>query len=371
VLVLGGCALWPGVVDARTWPPRASGSAAGLELWDVLPRGYDHRVIADRTETAFYYPGVIWRNAGWVKSLALFFDEVALLVPDYMRDRPLALDPAIAEPLQDAGLLRVLSPETLVGRDASEELATAMVAILASGALDDLPREGRFEELSWSRMGGVGDPDLARMVFEELERRGLAKPSEDGASVPMHRMVRSLYLVLLAQILRNAGPGIGLELSPATDRPEVQEALVELLSLPAPEARRRDRRDGRPRGRRPGSRLRTPRRGSRLSSRARAGVQGVCPPPPRDRSRWTRFGRSAPACMRWPATPMTSRWWRRPVRWWAAVDAARGAIGARAARSALRRARPDGRSRRAARPRSRRSSAARSRASQRCRATRA
>jgi hypothetical protein len=30
-----------------------------------------------------------------VKSLALFFDEIALLVPDYMRDRPQLLDPAI------------------------------------------------------------------------------------------------------------------------------------------------------------------------------------------------------------------------------------------------------------------------------------
>lgn len=200
------------------------------------PWGCHHPGVGDRTATAFYYPGVIWHNASWVKSLALFFDEVALLVPDYMRDRPLALDPAIAEPLQDAGLLRILSPEVLVGQDAAEMLSTAMVEMLASGALDELPREGRFEELSWSRMGGVGDPDLARMVFEELEEKGLARPSEDGASIPMHRMVRSLYLVLLAQILREAGPGIGLDLSPTTDRPQVQEALVEVLKLPAPQA---------------------------------------------------------------------------------------------------------------------------------------
>jgi hypothetical protein len=196
--------------------------------------------VTERTETAFYYPGVIWHDAGWVKSLALFFDDVALLVPDYMRDRPLRLDPAIAEPLQDAGLLRILSPEQLVGGDASEKLATTMTDIIASGALDDLPRKGRFEELSWSRMGGVGDPGLARMVFEELAKRGLARQSEDGASIPMHGMVRSLYLVLLAQILREAGPSIGAELSPATDRPKIQEALVELLRLPAPEAGKGD-----------------------------------------------------------------------------------------------------------------------------------
>jgi hypothetical protein len=191
--------------------------------------------VSARTDTAFYYPGVIWHNASWVKSLALFFDDVALLVPDYMRERPLALDPAIAEPLQDAGLLRILSPERLVGQDATEMLATAMTDVIASGALDDLPRHGRFEELSWSRMGGAADPELARMIYEELQKRGLARPSEDGASIPMHGMVRSLYLVLLAQILREAGPSLGAELSPATDRPQIQQALVELLNLPAAE----------------------------------------------------------------------------------------------------------------------------------------
>lgn len=187
-------------------------------------------------QTAFYYPGVMWHDAGWVKSLVLFFDEVALLVPDYMRERPLSLDPAIAEPLEAAGLLRILSPEELVGQDATEKLASAMTDVITSGALDNLPPQGRFEELSWSRMGGLADPDLARMVFEELQKRGLARPSEDGASIPLHGMVRSLYLVLLAQILRGAGPSLGLVLSPATDRPDIQQALVELLNLPASEA---------------------------------------------------------------------------------------------------------------------------------------
>jgi hypothetical protein len=66
--------------------------------------------MTDLSEIAFYYPGVIWHDPGWVKSLALFFDEIALLVPNYMADRPFGLDPAIAEPLADAGLLRILSP---------------------------------------------------------------------------------------------------------------------------------------------------------------------------------------------------------------------------------------------------------------------
>jgi len=31
--------------------------------------------MPDRIDSALYYPGVMWHDAGWVKSLALFFDE--------------------------------------------------------------------------------------------------------------------------------------------------------------------------------------------------------------------------------------------------------------------------------------------------------
>jgi len=48
----------------------------------------------------------------------------------------------------------------------------------------------------------------------------------------MHPLVRALILVLLAQILRPYGDTIGKELSPATDRPELTDALSEMLSLP-------------------------------------------------------------------------------------------------------------------------------------------
>jgi hypothetical protein len=48
----------------------------------------------------------------------------------------------------------------------------------------------------------------------------------------MHPMVRSLVLVLLAQILREPARALGFDLSPATDRPAIVDALRELLSLP-------------------------------------------------------------------------------------------------------------------------------------------
>ena len=49
-------------------------------------------------DVAFYYPGSFWNSAGWIKNLLLFFDGIALLVPTYMRDRPLVLEPENGDP---------------------------------------------------------------------------------------------------------------------------------------------------------------------------------------------------------------------------------------------------------------------------------
>jgi hypothetical protein len=69
------------------------------------------------------------------------------------------------------------------------------------------------------------------MIFEELKKRNLAKDSEDKASVPLHPTVRSLILVLLSPILRQHGVSMDAELSPATDVPQLVEALTELLAI--------------------------------------------------------------------------------------------------------------------------------------------
>lgn len=191
-----------------------------------------HSALTGRPEIAFYYPGPFWYSAGWVKSLLLFFDGVALLVPAYMRDRPRDLEPEMVVPLQESGLLTLIEAETAVDKRATEELAAALTNVITSGALDSLARDGSaFQEFSWSRLGGFGDESLARMILQDLKARGLAEDTLDGASIPMHPLVRSLVLVLLAQILRPYGTDQGWDLSPATDRPEIVGALRELLNL--------------------------------------------------------------------------------------------------------------------------------------------
>jgi hypothetical protein len=183
-------------------------------------------------EIAFYYPNPMWYSADWVKNLILFFDGIALLVPAYMKNRPEEIDPAIVAGLRKHGLLHIIEPEKAVDKVATEKLAKAMTDIIASGALDHLAREKTaFHELSMSRLGYYGDESLGKSIFSELKKRKLATDTEDNVSIPMHPMVRTLVLVLLAQILRPHGATLNAELSPATDNPRLVEALSELLAI--------------------------------------------------------------------------------------------------------------------------------------------
>ncbi|HKV54809.1 MAG TPA: hypothetical protein VJN94_09210 [Candidatus Binataceae bacterium] len=187
--------------------------------------------VDGKRDLAFYYPNWMWSSGDWIKNLILFFDGIALLVPNYMGNLPEEVDPAIVAGLKQYGLLEIIEPEKAVDKSATEKLATALTDIIASGALDDLAREQTaFGTISRSRMGYGGDQALAEMIVEDLKKRGLAKDSEDGISIPMHPRVRSLVLVLLAQILRPYGAQIGANLSPATDVPKMVQALTELMT---------------------------------------------------------------------------------------------------------------------------------------------
>jgi hypothetical protein len=145
----------------------------------------------------------------------LFFDGIALLVPAYMKNRPEEVDPAIVAGLRKHGLLYIIEPEKAVDKVATEKLALAMTDIITSCALNHPAKEKTaFHELSMSRLGYYGDESLGKMIFEELKEHKLAKESEDNISISMHPMVRSLVLVLLAQILRPHCAQLNAELVP-------------------------------------------------------------------------------------------------------------------------------------------------------------
>lgn len=189
-------------------------------------------------DTAYYFPAPYWIHSehSWVKSLLLFFDEVAILLPRYMDGRHTAADPELAGPLVDRDLLRVLRPSEWIDEEMARELAEAMVEALSDGAFDELPPERHYHELSMSRIGYGADVELAEFLVAELRERGLARPSEDGVSVPLHPAVRSAILVLLAQMSRRAGAKRGMAVHP-TSSARFGHHLVETLARDSEAAR--------------------------------------------------------------------------------------------------------------------------------------
>ena len=187
--------------------------------------------MKERTDVAYYYPAPYWavREGGWVKSLLLFFDKVSILLPDYMYGRHHLTDPVLAEPLEDLGLLEILEPKTWVSEDIANRLSETITGLLAEGVFDDLPDAGYFSELSQSRIGYAADFDLAEAIVSKLKARGLAKPSEDGVSIPLHPAVRTTILVVLGQLSRSAGNAPYLYFHPTTNETTAVRDLVETL----------------------------------------------------------------------------------------------------------------------------------------------
>ena len=187
---------------------------------------------ATAPDVAYYYPAPYWGlgDSDWVKSLLLFFDQVAILLPGYMYGRHDIADPTLVGPLEERGLLQVLEPNAWVDDSIANQLAEVVVELLTNGAFDDLPPETHFHELSYSRLGYGADVELADFLVEELRARDLARSSEDGVSVPLHPMIRKTILVLLGQLSRAAGSKRGLVVHPTTNDRRAVEDLIATLS---------------------------------------------------------------------------------------------------------------------------------------------
>ena len=193
----------------------------------------------DRPEVAYYYPAPYWASGdgGWVKSLLLFFDQLAILLPQYMYGLHQVADPAMVMPLEERGLLRVLEPNDWIDEETAESLAETVKGLLASGAFEGLPEDVGFQELSYSRMGHGIDVELAETLVESLASKGLARPSEDGVSIPLHPTVRTTVLVILGQLSRSSGDRKGLSVHPATNNLQAVDELIRTLSRePMPSA---------------------------------------------------------------------------------------------------------------------------------------
>ena len=187
------------------------------------------------SDTAYYYPAPFWtmQETGWIKSLLLFFDDIATLLPDYMYGRHVAADPILAGSLEERGLLHVLEPKGWLDQETTARLADIIVEMLTNGAFDGLPEPSHFAELSQSRMGYAADVELGSFLVDELQQRGLAKPSEDGVSIPLHPTVRTTILVILGQLSRNVGVRRGMTIHPTSNYGPAVSDLIQTLSMQA------------------------------------------------------------------------------------------------------------------------------------------
>ena len=162
-----------------------------------------------KPDIAYYYPAPYWteREIDRIKNLLLFFDGICILLPRYMAGREVAADPYLAGPLEEMGLLRTLDPETFIDQQAAESLIATLTELITTGAFETLGEypSHLYQEISTSRLGSYADPALSGMIIDELVQRDLARPSEDGVSIPLHPVVRTTVLVLLSQLSRDAG----------------------------------------------------------------------------------------------------------------------------------------------------------------------
>jgi hypothetical protein len=198
------------------------------------------RCVSDLTDlrsVAYFYPEPFWSgdDGSAIKNLLPFFDEVAILLPNYMYGRHRDASPWLTGPLEDAGLLRVLEPGEFIDQSMIEQLFGIMSDLLVVGAFDQLKIDDSpygYHELSRSRLGWNADLDLSTLLTEELIRRKLALPSQDGVSVPLHPVVRTTILVLLSQLAPAVGRKQSIELLPVTPHRDRISDLLTVLRLP-------------------------------------------------------------------------------------------------------------------------------------------
>ncbi len=184
-------------------------------------------------QVAYYYPEPYWgiTEGNRLKSLLLFFDKIAILLPRYMRGREVAADPVLAGPLESQGLLQVLEPEKFIDKVMTDSLTEVLTELIRDGVFDHLDHTVPYQALSRSRLGWDADVKLARKVLDALRRRDLARKSQERLSVPLHPVVRTTVLVLLSQLARAAGRRQGLELHPLTTSELAVSGLISTLSL--------------------------------------------------------------------------------------------------------------------------------------------
>jgi hypothetical protein len=226
-----------------------------------MSKSYEHNHQDTLREVALYYPGAMWTSGDWIKTIILFFDEVALLTRDETHNLSTVIDEAIAEPLLEKHMLRHLTPGLLI----NSEVASALLATLQDEAtwkaLDPIGRNEHFYygRRVYATLNGP-EPSLEMMELrnELLKHIGAGSITRDqelvpsksiyyptyrvggrNPSVPIHIRLWAPLMSVIAQILRPGGFRLGLNLHPLTDQSSSVSSFEKILALPGMPSSRR------------------------------------------------------------------------------------------------------------------------------------
>ncbi|WP_432198416.1 hypothetical protein [Streptomyces sp. bgisy027] len=191
-------------------------------------------------ELAHYYPGWIWdaQSVGELKSLLLFFDGFALLLPEEHFQAAVTHEAELAQPLQEAGLLHNFEPRTWLDADTAQIIRRAAIRSRPEGSSSGSITSRHFSGPVSISMGHMAaDPPTADRIVDEMLRSGTIirrRPDlgPDMVDMPMRARAAVLLTLGLAAQTKVASHRIHLvgDLSQATREqsdplPQVGQAL--------------------------------------------------------------------------------------------------------------------------------------------------
>lgn len=172
----------------------------------------DHAISASPKCYAYYSDGISWESSDWAKSMLLFFDGIAVLVPEREDEAFEHSDEAVIAGMRKAECLRVLRPTDLVDAQTAGDIASDVEKIVA--ALDWRGGEDRAtDSLYVEKLGSHVAGRTVDRLASNLRDRGLAKGK--GAALEVDRRVIMLVLSVIAAHAQRRGQALGVQLTPA------------------------------------------------------------------------------------------------------------------------------------------------------------
>jgi hypothetical protein len=133
-----------------------------------------------------------------MKSMLLFFDGIALALPENLAAETIDRDPLLAIPLAERGLLVNFDPANIIDTRTANALASALTKIVLRQKIAQLATSG----LTPLHYGAPAAPEAVHRFEAVLFKRGLLKRTRDPLVVELNSDVRLLVLTLFAQALR-------------------------------------------------------------------------------------------------------------------------------------------------------------------------